>query len=95
MRREQAAQQPQHKAIRVLRLQEAAAALEAEAATWQLLWCLDGVPERAFPGGTGGPAPPGEQGEPTVAQRIAAMLAQDEALNRCCCICWSHVVMLQ
>ena len=37
--REQAGAQ-QHRAVRALRLSEAAAALEAEAATWELLWHL-------------------------------------------------------
>jgi hypothetical protein len=79
--REQAGAQ-QHRAVRALRLTDAAAALEAEAATWQLLWHLHGARGAAFPGGTGGGDGAVAAGEATVAQRIAAMLAQDEGLNR-------------
>ena len=73
----------QHRALHALLLREAAAALEREAATWQLLWHLHGRAEPTFPGGTGGVSPLGDAGaEPTVAQRFAAMLAEDKGLNR-------------
>ncbi len=75
--------QQQNRAARALRLQEQAAALEAEAATWQLLWHLHGVRDAAFPAGTGGQPAPGDDQELTVAQRAAAILAANEKLNWC------------
>lgn len=80
--REQAVQQ-QNRAARALRLQEQAAALEAEAATWQLLWHLHGVQDAAFPAGSGGQPAPGSGPELTVAQRAATILAENEKLNWC------------
>ncbi|BDA47704.1 Nuclear pore complex protein NUP107 [Coccomyxa sp. Obi] len=78
--REQAVQQ-QNRAARALRLQEQAAALEAEAATWQLLWHLHGARDAAFPAGSGGQPAPGGGRELTVAQRAAAILCEKEKLN--------------
>ena len=79
-RREQATQQ-QNRAARALRLQEQAAALDAEAATWQLLWHLYGVRDATFPAGNGGRPGPGSGQILTVAQRAAGILAEDEKLN--------------
>ena len=42
------------RAPRYMALNEAAAELEAEAATWQLLWFLHGIPGMDFPAGSGG-----------------------------------------
>ncbi len=77
------AMQQQNRAARALRLQEQAAALEAEAATWQLLWHLHGVRGAAFPAGSGGQPALGNGRELTVAQRAAAILAENEKLNWC------------
>ena len=60
-----------------------ASTLDAEAATWQLLWHLHGVTEREFPGGLGGPALDDVGGLCTAAQRIADAVAQFDDLNRC------------
>ena len=60
-----------------------ASALDAEAATWHLLWHLYGVTDRAFPAGLGGPALDGVGGLCTAAQRIADAVAQYDDLNRC------------
>lgn len=76
--REQAVLQ-QQRAARALRLKEQAAALEAEAATWQLLWHLYGTDDSSFPAGTGGARAAGAK--PTVTQRIGAILADKEHLN--------------
>lgn len=73
----------QHRVVRALHLQEMAAALDAEAATWRLLWHLYGANASNYPGGAGGPKLPGCAGAPTVAQQIAAVLEQDADLNRC------------
>jgi len=60
-----------------------ASTLDAEAATWQLLWHLYGVTEREFPAGLGGPALDDVGGLCTAAQRIADAVAQFDDLNRC------------
>jgi hypothetical protein len=78
--RQQATQQ-QNRAARSLRLQEQAAALDAEAATWQLLYHFHGVRDSTFPAGTGGQPGSGAGENLTVAQRAAAILAEDEKLN--------------
>jgi hypothetical protein len=74
----------QQRATRALRLREQAASLEAEAATWQLLWHLYGIHDSTFPAGAGGRAASSAgraRGDLTVAQRIAATLAEDGQLN--------------
>lgn len=57
--------------------------LEAEAATWQLLWHLHGVTAREFPGGKGGNFVDGAGLQKTVRQHAADLLFQDDGLNRC------------
>lgn len=79
--REQASTQLQSDA-RYIHLQEMAAELELEAATWNLLDYLYGNPDPTFPGGLGGPVAPGCQGVRTYAQQVADLLVQDELLNR-------------
>lgn len=64
-----------------MRLKEQVAALDAEAATWQLLWHLHGVSDAEFPAGTGGPSEAGRVQERSVAQRIASILAENQKLN--------------
>ncbi len=73
----------QQRVVRALHLQEMAACLDAEAATWRLLWQLYGVGTQSYPGSLGGPKLPGCPGASTVAQHIAATLEQDAELNRC------------
>ena len=68
--------------VRALHLQEMAAALSSEAATWRLLWHLYGISDRSYPGGAGGPQLPGCAQAPTVAQQIARILEQDADVNR-------------
>lgn len=68
----------QQRAARALRLKEQAASLEAEAATWQLLWHLYGTEDSTFPAGTGRPLAAEKL---TVSQRIAAVLADNQQLN--------------
>ena len=79
----------QQRVVRALHLQEMAASLDAEAASWRLLWHLHGPETQVYPGGLGGPKLPGCARGPTVAQLIAAILNQDAELNRCdnsqCC----------
>ena len=72
----------QQRVVRALHLQEMAACLDAEAATWRLLWHLYGVDTQTYPGGLGGPKLTGCPGPSTVAQHIAEMLEQDTELNR-------------
>ena len=68
--------------VRALHLQDRAAALSSEAATWRLLWHLYGISDRSYPGGAGGPRLPGCAHASTVAQQIARILEQDADINR-------------
>ena len=70
------------RAPRFMALSEAAAELEAEAATWQLLWFLHGVPGMDFPAGSGGDFVEGAGFAKTFRQLAADVLFQDEVLNR-------------
>jgi hypothetical protein len=70
------------RAPRQLALSEAAAELEAEAATWQLLWHLHGVPARDFPAGTGGSFVEGAGFAKTFRQRAADLVFRDDDINR-------------
>lgn len=97
--REEAASQL-HAGARYARLEGDSQELDLEAATWLLLYHLYGVPDRAFPGGLGGPAAAGCGAARTYQQKAADLLAQDDVLNRyqsdtsaqwcffvCCCVC--------
>lgn len=64
-------------------LKEQAEELEGEAATWQLLWFLHGLPRRDFPAGSGGGFVDGAGFSKTGRQRAADLLFTDAALNRC------------
>lgn len=46
--------QNQHRAVRLMHLQAEASALEAEAATWELLLHMYAETHRTYPAGTGG-----------------------------------------
>jgi hypothetical protein len=75
----------QHRMVHALHLQEMAFSLDAEAATWRLLWHLYRPGTQAYLGGAGGPQLPSCAGAPTVSQQIAAILQQDADANRCPC----------
>lgn len=70
------------RAPRYMALSESAAELEAEAATWQLLWFLHGIPGRDFPAGSGGDFVEGAGFAKTFRQLAADLMFQDEVLNR-------------
>lgn len=70
------------RAPRYMALSEAASELEAEAASWQLLWFLHGVPGRDFPAGRGGDFVEGAGFAKTFRQLAADVLFQDDTLNR-------------
>jgi len=70
------------RAPRYMALGEAAAELEAEAATWQLLWFLHGIPGRDFPAGRGGNFVSGAGFAKTFHQLAADLMFQEEELNR-------------
>ena len=72
----------QQRTARAMALNEAAAELEAEAATWQLLWFLHGIPGMEFPAGRGGDFVEGAAFAKTFRQLAADVLFQDEVLNR-------------
>eukprot|EP00887_Chlorella_sp_A99_P007315 scaffold2.g7315.t1 len=80
--REAAAGQLQ-RAARHMALKEGAEELDAEAATWHLLWFLHGSAAREFPGGKGGSFVEGAGFTKTTRQRVSDLLFQDEQLNRC------------
>ncbi|KAL4422844.1 hypothetical protein ABPG75_009041 [Micractinium tetrahymenae] len=71
------------RAARYMSLKEQAEELEGEAATWQLLWFLHGLPRRDFPGGSGGGFVDGAGFSKTVRQRASDLLFADAELNRC------------
>lgn len=70
------------RAARYATLQDSAAELDAESATWHLLWHLHGVASRDWPGGRGGNFVEGAGLAKTRRQAVADLLFQDEALNR-------------
>lgn len=70
------------RAPRYMALTEAAAELEAEATTWQLLWFLHGIPGMDFPAGRGGDFVEGAGFAKTFRQLAADLIFQDEVLNR-------------
>ncbi|EFN51202.1 hypothetical protein CHLNCDRAFT_141164 [Chlorella variabilis] len=70
------------RAARYMSLKEQAEELEGEAATWQLLWFLHGVPQRDFPGGSGGGFVDGAGFTKTSRQRASDLLFADAELNR-------------
>lgn len=57
--------------------------LEAESATWQLLWHLYGVESRELPAGKGGNFADGAGLEKTFRQRAADVVFEDDEINRC------------
>lgn len=75
------------RATRYVALRDEANVLDEEAATWQLLWHLAGDSDERFPGGWGGgeeaAAATLESGRTTVHQQVAAIIASDDAINRC------------
>ncbi len=77
----------QLRAARYLALREAAEHLDAESATWALMWHLHGVPSSDFPGGKGGDFVEGAGFAKAWRQRAADLLYQDAVLNRCSIMC--------
>ena len=82
MLRSEAAQQQQLRGLRSIRLQELVTDLDAEAATWRLLFTLHGIPEMGFPAGAGGPPLHGCGSAQRTSQRIASIVEADPELNR-------------
>ena len=63
-------------------LLEAAAEMEAESATWELLWFLYGLSDRDFPAGRGGNFIEGGGFAKTFRQLAADVIFEDDVLNR-------------
>jgi hypothetical protein len=80
--RREAASSALQRAARYVRLRDEANSLDAEAATWYLLWHLHANPDRAFPGGLGGQPVGGCGGRRTIHNRIADLIAEEDDLNR-------------
>lgn len=70
------------RAPRYMALLETAAELDAESATWQLLWYLYAIPDRDFPAGKGGNFVEGAGFFKTYRQHAADLLYEDAELNR-------------
>jgi hypothetical protein len=70
------------RAPRFLALTATADELDAEAATWRLMWHLHGVAGRDFPAGVGGEFVEGAGFAKTYCQHAADLVYQDDALNR-------------
>ena len=76
------------RATRYMALRDEANALDDEAATWLLLWHLAGDKDPRFPAAWGAPGGGAglvalqEAGRTTVHQQAAAVIAQDEHINR-------------
>ena len=82
MLRSEAAQQQQLRGLRSIRLQELVTDLDAEAATWRLLFTLHGIPEMGFPAGAGGPPLHDCGSAQRTSQRIASIVEADPEINR-------------
>ena len=73
-----------------IRAQKLVQDLEAEAATWKLLYLLHGVEQPTFPGGTGGPPLRGCGSAMRSRQQAAALIMNDQGINRCCHFHYAH-----
>lgn len=70
------------RAPRYMALNAAADELDAEAATWSLMWHLHGVSGKEFPAGVGGEFVEGAGFAKTFRHHAADLLFQDDELNR-------------
>jgi hypothetical protein len=57
--------------------------LNAEAATWKLLYILHGIEDPSYPGGMGGPPLQGCGKTRRSRQQAAALIMDDPGINRC------------
>lgn len=74
-----------HRPARYMHLQALASELEAQAATWHLVWCLHCCPD-APAGGSGGPQVAGAPTARTSRHALADALLSDPALARCAAV---------